>query len=266
MAENLNRPDRSVEPAHKRPGVEMPEELEARFIRVGDKLYRSAHDKKPIATVSSDRIKARDASVLPDLVRLAKANGWTSLKINGDPEFKRAAYLAAAAQGLTIEGYRPDAKTKAAAEREQARHAGTNTTRTGAQAERSHDRDAARTQKVERAQRTSSQVRHNKEKPDPRAELAERFRRQSHGENAKDPSLRRAQSHVAHAMTIAAARFPQDASRQKAFVDQRKEEVAIRLERGERIAGVQLLQQQDERIRTIQQSQILQRQRSPGGR
>ena len=254
MAETLNTSGKSNEPARKRSGVEMPEELQSRFIRVGNKLYRSAHDKKPIATVSPDRIKARDASALPDLVRLAKANGWTSLTIEGDPEFKRAAYLAAAAQGLTIEGYRPDAKTKAAAEREQARNPGT------------HDGAAARTWKVERAQRTSSQVRDDKEMPDARLELAERFRRQSHGENAKDPSLRRAQSHVAHAMTIAAARFPQDAPRQKAFVEQRKEEVASRLERGERIAGVQLRQQQDERVRAIQQSQILQRQRSPGGR
>lgn len=266
MAENLNRPDKSIELAHKRPGVEMPEELESRFIRVGDKLYRSAHDKKPIATVSSDRIKARDTSALPDLVRLAKANGWTSLKINGDPEFKRAAYLAAAAQGLAVEGYRPDAKTKAAAEREQARNAGASSSRDGAQTERAQGRDASGPEKVGRAQRTTAQVRDNKEKPDARIELAQRFRHQSHSENAQDTSLRRAQSHVAHAMTIAASRFPQDASRQKEFVDHRKEEVAIRLERGERIAGVQLRQQQDERIRTIQQSQILQRQRSPGGR
>ena len=67
-------------------------------------------------------------------------------------------------------------------------------------------------------------------------------------------------------MSIAAHRFPQDGQRQKSFVDQRKEEVAGRIERGERIAGVQIRQQQDERVRSMQQSQILQRQRSPSGR
>lgn len=261
MAENLNPPDPRGETTRKRPGVEMPEELESRFLRVGNKLYRSAHDKTPIATISPDRIKARDASALPDLVRLAKANGWTSLKINGDADFKRAAYIAAAAQGIAIEGYSPDAKTRAAVERDQARQGGTISHDT-----RIKDRQAATKPQKERAPRTASQVRDNKESPDQRIDLAERFRRQSHTENAKDPALQRAQSHVAHAMSIAAARFPQDAQRQRTFVDQRKEDVANRIERGDRIAGVQVRQQQDERIRAIQQNQILQRQRSPSGR
>ena len=101
----------------RRRAMEIPAELESRFLRVGDKLYRSAHDKEPVATIAADRIKAKDQTALPDLIRLAKENGWTSLKISGDAEFKRAAYLAASAQGLKIDDYQPDAKTKAAAER-----------------------------------------------------------------------------------------------------------------------------------------------------
>ncbi|MBB4642628.1 LPD7 domain-containing protein [Rhizorhapis suberifaciens] len=259
MTENLNPPDPREEAPRKRPGVEMPEELESRFLRVGNKLYRSAHDKTPVATISHDRIKARDASALPDLVRLAKANGWTSLKINGDADFKRAAYLAAAAQGITIEGYKPDAKTRAAAKRDQARQPRSTAART-------QTRQADDVEKRQRTPRTPNQVRDNKEKPDLRLDLAERFRRQSHSENAKDPDLRRAQSHVAHAITIASSRFPQNSERQKAFVDRRKEEVAGRIGRGERIAGVRILQQQDERIIEMQQTQILQYQRSPSGR
>lgn len=245
--------------ARKRAAVAMPDELQTRFLRVGDKLYRSAQDKDPVATISSDRIKARDSRALPDLIRLAKANGWTALKINGDAEFKRAAYLAAAAQGLTIDGYRPDAKTRAAAQRDQALQAGSTQSRTLTPAV-----DGAETR--QRTSRTTNQVRDSKEQPDQRSDLAERFRRQSHAENARDPQLRRAQSHVAHAMTIAAKRFPGDEGRRDAFVDQRKQEVAGRIERGERIAGVQIRQQQDERIRSIQQNQILQRQRLPNGR
>jgi len=238
--------------ARKRPDMEMPQELESRFLRVGDKLYRSAHDRNPIATVTPDRIKARDSSALPDLVRLAKANGWTSIKINGDADFKRAAYLAAAAQGLEIEGYKPDAKTRAAAGRDIARQAGTVVIRPQAVEERKQP-----------PQRTINQVRDSKEKPDQSLDLAERFRRQSHAENAKDPALRRAQSHVAHALVIAAGKFPQDEDRQRGFVDRRKEEVAVRIEKGEQIAGVQVRQQQNERIRSMEQNQILQRNRSP---
>ncbi|MBO9378894.1 DNA primase [Sphingomonas histidinilytica] len=259
MADKPNSSEPETQSARKRAGLEMPAELESRFLRVGDKLYRSAHDRQAVATISTDRIKARDARALPDLVRLAKANGWTALKINGDAEFKRAAYLAAAAQGLTIEGYRPDAKARAAATRDQARQSGN---------VRSHTQTRTVEEKAskERSPRTPSQVRVAKEQPSQRADLAERFRRQSHADNARDPQLCRAQSHVAHAMTIAVRRFPDDEARRNRFVDQRKEEVARRIEQGERISGIQVRQQQDEPIRAIQQSQILQRQRSPNGR
>ena len=88
----------------RRRQMEIPADLESRFLRVGDKLYRSAHDKEPVATITADRIKAKDQAALPDLIRLAKENGWTSLKISGDEEFKRAAFLAASAQGVKIDG------------------------------------------------------------------------------------------------------------------------------------------------------------------
>src|SRR3546814_20505180 len=95
--------------------MEVPAELDSRFLRVGDKLYRSAHDKQPVATITPDRIKAKDPNSLPDLIRLAKENGWTATKVSGDAEFQRAAYLAAPAQGITVGGYKPAEKTKAAA-------------------------------------------------------------------------------------------------------------------------------------------------------
>lgn len=226
--------------ARKRRDVEMPSELDSRFIRVGNKLYRSANDKTPVATISADRIKAKDANSLPDLVRLAKANGWTSLKISGDEDFKRAAYIAASAQGIRIDGYQPDKVTKAAADREQARQ-------------------AAAAPAKEKAPRTANQARDNKEQAGPAKDLAERFRRQTDVQNAKDPELRRAQSHVAHAVTLASGRFPNDTTKQREFVAERKEEIATRLERGERVAGIEVRQQQSQRIREIQQDQVLQK-------
>jgi hypothetical protein len=78
----------------------------------------------PVATITPDRIKAKDRDSLPDLIRLAKENGWTAIKVSGDAEFQRAAYLAASAQGIKVDGYKPDEKTKAAAERETARQGG----------------------------------------------------------------------------------------------------------------------------------------------
>ena len=70
--------------------------------------------------------------------------------------------------------------------------------------------------------------------------MAERFRRQSDVQNAKDPELRKAQSHVALAMTVAAERFPNDHERRREFVAERKEDVAARLGRGEAIAGIEV--------------------------
>jgi len=54
----------------------------------------------PVATITPDRIKAKDRDSLPDLIRLAKENGWTAIKVSGNAEFQRAAYLAASAQGI----------------------------------------------------------------------------------------------------------------------------------------------------------------------
>jgi hypothetical protein len=231
----------------RRRPMEVPADLDSRFLRVGNKLYRSAHDKEPIATITPDRIKAKGPESLPDLVRLAKENGWTSLKITGDEEFKRAAYLAASAQGIRIDGYQPDEKTKAAADREQLRQAGASGTK-------------------QPAPRTANQARDSKEQVDPRVDLAERFRRQTDVQNAKDPELRKAQSHVAFATTVAESRFPDQPAKQREFVAGRKEDVAARISRGERIAGIEVKQQQAQRVREMAQDQILQKSRTIGGR
>jgi len=237
----------SVEADRRRRTMEVPSDLDSRFLRVGNKLYRSPHDKEPMATITPDRIKAKDKESLPDLIRLAKENGWTSLRIDGDEEFKRAAYLAATAQGLKIDGYQPDAKTKAAAEREQARQPGAMPTKA-------------------QAARTANQVRDAKEQPDPGRDLAERFRRQTDVQNAKDPELRKAQSHVALAMVVAVDRFPGEHTKQREFVAERKEEVAARIDRGERIAGVEVKQKQDQQVRDMTQEVIYEKSRSIGGR
>lgn len=244
MVENVEAAGAGKEgESRRRRPMEVPADLDSRFLRVGDKLYRSAHDKQPVATITPDRIKAKDRDSLPDLIRLAKENGWTSIKVSGDAEFQRAAYLAASAQCIKVDGYKPDDKTKAAAEREQARQAGV----PGNQA---------------RSTRTANQARDTKEQAEPRTDLAERFRRQSDVQNAKDPELRKAQSHVALAMAVAAERFPADHEKRREFVAERKEEVAARIGRGEAVAGIEVKARQEQRVREMAQDQVLQKSRS----
>lgn len=247
MVEKAETASAGVEGERRRRTMKVPAELDSRFLRVGNKLYRSPHDKEPMATITPDRIRAKDRESLPDLIRLAKENGWTSLRIDGDAEFKRAAYLAAAAQGLKIDGYQPDTKTKAAADREQARQTGTTPTK-------------------QQTARTANQARDNKEQPDPASDLAARFRRQTDVQNAKDPELRKAQSHIALAMVVAADRFPGEHTKQREFVAERKEEVAARIERGEKVAGVEVKQKQDHQVRDMTQEVIYEKSRSIGGR
>lgn len=244
MAENVEAAGAGKESeGRRRRPMEVPAELDSRFLRVGNKLYRSAHDKQPVATITPDRIKAKDRESLPDLIRLAKENGWTAIKVSGDAEFQRAAYLAASAQGIKVDGYKPDDKTKAAAEREQTSQGGV------------PDNQA-------RSTRTANQVRDTREQAEPRTDLAERFRRQSDVQNAKDPELRKAQSHVALAMAVAAERFPNDHEKRREFVAERKEEVAARLGRGEAVAGIEVKAKQEQRVREMAQDQILQKLRS----
>jgi hypothetical protein len=244
MVENVEAAGAGKEgESRRRRPMEVPADLDSRFLRVGDKLYRSAHDKQPVATITPDRIKAKDRDSLPDLIRLAKENGWTSIKVSGDAEFQRAAYLAASAQGIKVDGYKPDDKTKAAAEREQARQAGVPSNQA-------------------RLTRTANQARDTKEQAEPRTDLAERFRRQSDVQNAKDPELRKAQSHVALAMAVAAERFPADHEKRREFVAERKEEVAARIGRGEAVAGIEVKARQEQRVREMAQDQVLQKSRS----
>src|SRR3546814_4891061 len=110
------------------------------------------------------------------IVRIAKANGWTSIRINGGDTFKKAAFLAAAAQGLTVENYTPSKVVQAEADRLQARLA-----------ERDKRRDAKNTAgKSPRPTEGTITLK----------ALSERFLSQTHDQTATDPEFRRPQSLV----------------------------------------------------------------------
>jgi hypothetical protein len=157
-----DKPKRKSEP----PTV--TDDLTGKFLRVGNKLYRTSDDKIPIVRIAGDRLKTSNIDALPDIIRIAKANGWTSIKLSGGDKFKRAAYLAAAAQGLAVENYTPSKIVKAEADRLRSRLA---------EREQRRDKKKSGTTKLKA--------------------LSDRFLSQSHAENARDPDLRRAQSLVA---------------------------------------------------------------------
>src|SRR3546814_19432706 len=99
MVENVEAAGTGKEgEARRRRPMEVPAELDSRFLRVGDKLYRSAHDNQPVATITPDRINAQDPNSLPDLIRLATENGWTAINVSGHAEFQRVAIRTPSAQ------------------------------------------------------------------------------------------------------------------------------------------------------------------------
>src|SRR3546814_1275346 len=98
---------RSAKPKRKGETPTLTDDLTGKFLRVGNALYRTSDDKKPIARLERDRLKTSNIDALPDIVRIAKANGRTSIRINGGDTFKNAAFLAAAATGLPLQHYTP---------------------------------------------------------------------------------------------------------------------------------------------------------------
>ena len=73
--------------------------------------------------------------------------------------------------------------------------------------------------------------------------LSDRFLRQSHAENARDPDLRRAQSLVAQTILIARAKYPDVPVKASKEVEARRQEVGIRIANGDRIVMVQVRNQ-----------------------
>src|SRR3546814_14561599 len=67
---------RSAKPKRKGETPTLTDDLTGKFLRVGNALYRTSDDKKPIARLERDRLKTSNIDALPDIVRIAKANGW----------------------------------------------------------------------------------------------------------------------------------------------------------------------------------------------
>ena len=229
----------AAKPRRKPETPTVTDDLTGKFLRVGNKLYRTSDDTKPIVKLEPDRLKTSNIDALPDIVRIAKANGWTSLVIEGGDVFKKAAFLAAAAQGLDVENYTPSKVLKAEAERLRARLA---------------EREARQAAKnsPEKPERAGKDADHRKA-------LAERFLSQSNAQNASDPDLRRAQTLVAQAMSIARARYPDDPKHAARDIETKRQEVATRIANGDPIAAVQIRNRQAARVRELTQDQAMTR-------
>ncbi|MDF0672974.1 MAG: hypothetical protein P0120_01345 [Nitrospira sp.] len=88
------------------------ESLRKRFIEAGEQFYYRTAPGEPTKIAFSDHgrrlvTEHDDPSVIQGMVLRAKAKGWTSVRVNGTPEFKTEAWVQATIAGLDVEGYTP---------------------------------------------------------------------------------------------------------------------------------------------------------------
>lgn len=124
-------PEKAVEPKApetaagvKKPILDLnytipPESIKSRYI-VADGQYLSAENGTTVLfedtgkKISTAKV---DAQTINDMLEVAKAKGWDSIKLNGSKEFKQMMYVAAESQGISTKGYSPTAADLALVER-----------------------------------------------------------------------------------------------------------------------------------------------------
>ena len=88
------------------------ESLRKRFIEAGEQFYYRTAPGEPTKLAFTDHgnrlvTEHDDPSVIQGMVLRAKAKGWTTVRMNGTPEFKTEAWVQATIAGLDVEGYTP---------------------------------------------------------------------------------------------------------------------------------------------------------------
>lgn len=119
----------SVEPETPQPAkpredrFALPPSFEDRFILTREAnrqdMYRAYDDMRPAISDRGDSLHTRNAdrSTAMDMIELAAHRGWSSMKVRGPEDFRREMWIEATAQGIRVQGYRPNDKDRAEADR-----------------------------------------------------------------------------------------------------------------------------------------------------
>lgn len=101
----------------------LPPSFEDRFILTQEAnrqdMYRAYDDMRPAISDRGDSLHTRNAdrSTAMDMIELAAHRGWSSMKVRGPEDFRREMWIEATAQGIRVQGYRPNDKDRAEADR-----------------------------------------------------------------------------------------------------------------------------------------------------
>ncbi|HMS82669.1 MAG TPA: hypothetical protein PKD12_03350 [Nitrospira sp.] len=108
--------ERTQDENAEKPGLnqrrDAAESLRKRFIEAGEQFYYRTAPGEPTKLAFTDHgrrlvTEHDDPSVIQGMILLAKAKGWTTVRVNGTTEFKTEAWVQATIAGLDVEGYTP---------------------------------------------------------------------------------------------------------------------------------------------------------------
>nr|WP_299961172.1 LPD7 domain-containing protein [uncultured Roseobacter sp.] len=82
-------------------------------------MYRAYDDRRPAISDRGNSLHTRNAdrSTAMDMIELAAHRGWSSMMVRGPEDFRREMWIEATAQGIRVQGYRPNDKDRAEANR-----------------------------------------------------------------------------------------------------------------------------------------------------
>jgi Large polyvalent protein-associated domain 7 len=111
---------RETEPTAAAP-ARVPAHIAAKYLIKGNTYH---FDDQTVAFVDkgdSLTVKAHNKAIIQDLIAIAQARDWQAVRVSGTQAFRREAWSAAAAAGLTVSGYTPSEIERSAAERARSR-------------------------------------------------------------------------------------------------------------------------------------------------
>lgn len=96
------------------PSLEIPEELDQRYriqkSMIGAYRYFNRESNQEAFRDYGNRIIVKQASekeLVPDIMSLVEAKGWSKIKLSGPRAFKQSVWLLASQKGLEVSGYKP---------------------------------------------------------------------------------------------------------------------------------------------------------------
>jgi hypothetical protein len=115
---------RETEPTTAAP-ARVPAHIAAKYLIKGNAYH---FDDQSVAFVDkgdSLTVKTHNKAIIQDLIAIAQARDWQAVRVSGTQAFRREAWSAAAAAGLTVSGYTPSEIERTAAERARSRREAT---------------------------------------------------------------------------------------------------------------------------------------------